>query len=139
MNESSAYFWHVKYFLPLIALFLVACNGGSDTSRIIENKTEKSIKMLLFNNGIKRGDTLVLDPSERQEVSIESDNDTSGDEPDCADRIDSAQTFVEGGGELTKLIQWDKNWEVETKKVKNIPVRYEHTCVFTIRPGDIEK
>lgn len=95
--------------------------------------------MLLFNKGLQRGDTLVLDPGERQRVSIESDNDTSGDEPDCADRIDSAQTFIEGGGQLTKLIQWDRNWEVETEKVKNIPVRYEHTCVFIIRPADIEE
>lgn len=129
----------MKYFLPLIALILTACNGGSETSREIENKTDKTIKMLLFNSGIQRGDTLFLDPGERQKVSIESDNDTSGDEPECADRIDSAQTFIEGGGELTKLIQWDRNWEVETEKVKSVPIRYEHTCVFTIRPGDIEE
>jgi hypothetical protein len=129
----------VKYLLPIIIVFLASCDGGSDTSRVVENKTEKSIKMLLFNKGLQRGDTLVLDPGERQQVSIESDNDTSGDEPDCADRIDSAQTFIEGGGQLIKLIQWDRNWEVETEKVKNIPVRYEHTCVFIIRPADIEE
>jgi hypothetical protein len=129
----------VKYLLPIIIVFLASCDGGSDTSRVVENKTEKSIKMLLFNKGIQRGDTLVLDPGERQQVSIESDNDTSGDEPDCAYRIDSAQTFIEGGGQLIKLIQWDRNWEVETEKVKNIPVRYEHTCVFIIRPADIEE
>lgn len=129
----------MKYLLPAIIILLASCNGGSDTSRVVENKTEKSIKMLLFNKGLQRGDTLVLDPGERQQVSIESDNDTSGDEPDCADRIDSAQTFIEGGGQLTKLIQWDRNWEVETEKVKNVPVRYEHTCVFIIRPGDVEE
>jgi len=128
----------VKYLLPLIIFLLASCDGGSDTSRVVENETEKTIKMLLFNSGIQRGDTLILDPGERQQVSIESDNDTSGDEPDCADRIDSAQTFIEGGGRLTKLIQWDRNWEVETEKVKNIPVKYEHTCVFTINSGDIE-
>jgi len=79
-----------------------------------------------------------LDPGERQQISIKSDNDTSGDEPDCADRIDSAEWFIEDGGEMTKLIQQDRNWDVETEKVKNVPVRYEHTCVFVIRPGDIE-
>jgi len=125
--------------MPFIALLLFSCDGGSDTSREIENKTDKTIKMLLFNNGIQRSDTLILKPDERQQVSIESDNDTSGDEPDCADRIDSAQTFIDGGGELTKLIQWDRNWEVETEKVKDVPVRYEHTCVFIIRPGDIDE
>jgi len=97
------------------------------------------MKMLLFNNGFQRTDTIYLDPGERQQVSIETDDDTSGDEPDCADRIDSAQTFIEGGGQLTKLIQWDRNWDVETEKVKNVPVRYEHTCVFTISSADIEE
>jgi len=128
----------VKYLLPLIALILVSCNGGSDTSREIENKTEKNIKLLLFNNGIQRGDTLFLDPGERQQISLRSDDDTSGDEPDCAYGINSAEWFIEGGGDMTKLIQQDRNWDVETEKVKNVPIRYEHTCVFTIRSADIE-
>ena len=129
----------MKYLLPLIILILASCDGGSDTRRDIENKTEKNIKLLLFNNGLQRGDTLFLDPGERQQISIKSDNDTSGDEPDCADRIDSAEWFIEDGGEMTKLIQQDRNWDVETEKVKNVPVRYEHTCIFVIRSNDIEE
>lgn len=123
----------------ILILFLFGCNGGSDTTRSIKNSSNKQIKMLIFNNGFARGDTLNIAPGETKDFSISSSSDNSGEDPDCSDRIDSAQAFIEGGGELTKLIELRRNWEVSTEKVKVVPVKFESTCIFTINNSDIEE
>ncbi|MCA1762722.1 MAG: hypothetical protein LC664_07000 [Flavobacteriales bacterium] len=126
-----------SHYLIISVLFLIACSGESNTSRTIKNSSEKEIKIVIYRFGIPSNDTIKLNPGEERVISLQNSNSGSEDPPDCAARLDSAWSWVEGGGMLNKRIQNTSDWDVETERVKTLPPEYEHTCVFEIEDSDI--
>lgn len=123
-------------FLPLLAV-LVACSGETVTSRIIENNSDKDLKIVIYRNGIS-SDTVDFIPGQSWQFSVSTKDSGTDEAPDCVRQIDSAYTQITGGGIMTKLIQDPDNWESETEQVKNFPPEYENSCIFSIRNSDIE-
>jgi hypothetical protein len=121
----------------LLIILLTACSGETNYETFIKNNTEKDIKILLYNNGFPRGDTLWVAPNSSKLVSRGNSSSAEEEEPDCAERIDSAYVEISGGGTLDKDISKDSNWEVETDQTQSIPRKFDHECTFTINDSDI--
>lgn len=121
----------------LILILFTGCSGETNYETFIRNNTEKDIKILLYNNGFPRGDTLRVAPNSSKLVSRGNSSSAEEEEPDCADRIDSAFVEIAGGGVLEKEISNSSNWEVKTDQTQNIPRKFDHECTFTINDTDI--
>ncbi len=144
MPRQSQFAWRFLYIcnlknsLSIIAiLFLVSCAGETRTSRVIENGSDKNLKMIIYRNGTG-SDTLHFSSGQSRQISISTKNSGTDDAPDCANNVDSAFTEIEGGGILTKKIENNNNWTSETDHTKNLPPEYENTCTFRITNSDIE-
>ncbi len=135
---NVSFLCNVKSLIIILsASILFSCSGESNTSRTIKNSSEKEIRIVIYRFGIPSNDTLKLNPGEERIISLQNSNSGSEDPPDCAARLDSAWSWVEGGGTLNKRIQNTSDWDVETERVKTLPPEYEHTCVFEIEDSDI--
>jgi len=121
----------------LLLILITGCSGETNYETFIRNNSGKDIKILLYNNGFPRGDTLNLTPNSSKLVSRGNSSSAEEEEPDCADRIDSAFVEIIGGGTLEKDISSSANWEVETDQTQNIPRKFDHECTFTINDSDI--
>jgi len=126
-----------SYLIILSAAALISCSGESNTSRTLKNSSGKTVKLVIYRFGIPSNDTIVLNPGGQKVISLQNANSGSEDPPDCSARLDSAWSEVVGGGSLTKKIQNESEWDVETEKVKILPPEYEHTCTFEINNADI--
>jgi hypothetical protein len=127
---------HLPFLAVLVALG--ACSGEASTSKEIRNLSNSEIRMLLYRGGGRLGDTLVIESGETQIISTGTIDQGTEDPPECANGIDSAFARVVNGGTLTKKIQFESNWEVETEQTRTAPPEYDHKCSFTIRNSDIE-
>jgi hypothetical protein len=123
----------------LLLLLITGCSGETNYETFIRNNTEKDIKILLYNNGFQRGDTLRVGPNSSKLVSRGNSSNADEEEPDCAERIDSAFVEIVGGGVLEKDISKSSNWEVKTDQTQSIPRKFDHECTFTINDSDISE
>ena len=121
----------------LLFILITGCSGETNYETFIRNNSEKDIKILLYNNGFPRGDTLNLTPNSSKLVSRGNSSSAEEEEPDCADRIDSAFVEIIGGGTLEKDISNGANWEIKTDQTQSIPRKFDHECTFIIRNSDI--
>lgn len=120
-----------------VLMMLASCSGETSYESFIENNSDREINVLLYNNGFPRGDTLRLTPNSTKSISRGSSSQAEEEEPDCAERIDSAFVEISGGGILQKDISDGSNWDVETDQTQTIPRKFDHECTFTIRNSDI--
>ncbi len=81
-----------------VLIILASCSGETSYESFIQNRTDRDIKVLLYNNGFPRGDTLRLSPNSTKLISRGSSNQAEEEEPDCAEQIDSAYVEIDGGG-----------------------------------------
>jgi len=121
----------------LVSVLFVACNGSSDTSRIISNQSQYELKIVLFGGGGRLSDTLVFAPGQARTVSQKTDSAAQEEENDCSERYDSMFARAADTLLINKLIQRNSNWDVETDQTKQIPREFEHSCTFVIRNSDI--
>ncbi|MCZ4410191.1 hypothetical protein O3Q51_15315 [Cryomorphaceae bacterium 1068] len=118
-------------------IILASCSGETNYESFIQNRTDRDIIILLYNDGFPRGDTLRISSNSTKSISRGSSNQAEEEEPDCAERIDSAFVEIDGGGTLEKDISISANWQVETDKTQNIPEKFDHKCTFSINDSDI--
>lgn len=121
-----------------IGLLAAGCSGEAVTSRIIANESDHDIVIQLYRNGNTYGDSVKLAPGKSKQISVKTYNQVEEEEEDCSQGIDSAYSRASNGGEISKNIAFNSNWEVESDQKKIVPPEYEHECVFTVRNSDIE-
>lgn len=135
----------LKSFIPWIILssiflfILNSCRDGSGTSYIqnIDNRTNKTITILFlpgFNNTASLyGDTIVVPPYELKEILLFFDRGSNTPIKQVCGVYDSdpIEIQIEGGGNLTKSLTKDEDWEYEQNTDKQI-------CTFVIEETDIQ-
>ncbi len=129
----------MKSFLHsvFVIIFLASCNGETETTKNIDNRSDRDLKFAMYRFGYQQGDTILVPAGVKKRIGMITSDSASEEAPACAKNIDSAQVVVSGGGTLTRSIGKDQNWNTSSEQTSAIPIKYRHECNFVVLQSHI--
>lgn len=125
----------ITIIAPLL-LFFCSCDPGSKTERILQNNTDKDIRIYFFHQSVYDypKDTILAKANSKTQLFITSGIGGSPNPINPVNRIDSIHTSIDGAV-LKKDMMNPDNWDNLIQKQKR---SYNHFYTFTVNKEDIE-
>ena len=126
----------IKYFLPLIILFLAACDGHVDREWRVDNQASSTLNVKAVETGSKDTIFKKVEPEENKIIVITSEDKGNSLPQQAYDVFTYVLITREEGDTLDFEFLDNDSWDIYIEKTKSSPDHFIQTYTLIVKDSD---